>query len=125
VDVYGLTAGWLLVVPRGTLEKFCTEELLETFRFVALERLRKHSEMATGAAEEPQVSRAGSDTSDCSQATRSEIWNPYAEIGEDAHPRDKLSSSQQDAKSDAGASRFRRSFDLGSDPGVAGQVLDK
>ncbi|CAE7563505.1 Kcnh5 [Symbiodinium natans] len=50
VDVFGSTAGWLLVVPRGTLEKFCTEELLETFRFVALERLRKHSEMATGVA---------------------------------------------------------------------------
>jgi len=124
VDVYGLTAGWLLVVPRGTLEKFCTEELLETFRFVALERLRKHSEMATGMVE-PQVSRAGSDTSDCSQATQSEIWNPYAEIGEDVHSREKLSSSQQDAKSDTASAHFRRSFDLGSDTGVAGHVLDK
>eukprot|EP00931_Biecheleriopsis_adriatica_P045433 TRINITY_DN26025_c0_g1_i1.p1 TRINITY_DN26025_c0_g1~~TRINITY_DN26025_c0_g1_i1.p1 ORF type:complete len:492 (+),score=102.24 TRINITY_DN26025_c0_g1_i1:1176-2651(+) len=48
VDVIGLSAGWLLVVPRNTLENLCTEELLDTFRAVAVERLKKQPEMAAG-----------------------------------------------------------------------------
>eukprot|EP00434_Breviolum_minutum_P027853 symbB.v1.2.024639.t1/scaffold2349.1/size81648/3 len=75
VDVYGATSGWLLVVPRGTLETLCTEELLETFRFVAIERLRKQPEMGFGM----MVASMGEDAaaSEASQETGSEEWNPH------------------------------------------------
>mmetsp|Transcript_68625 Transcript_68625/g.121230 ORF Transcript_68625/g.121230 Transcript_68625/m.121230 type:complete len:858 (+) Transcript_68625:146-2719(+) len=46
VNVNAITAGKLLVVPRGTLEYFCTEELLDTFRSVAMERLRTQPHLA-------------------------------------------------------------------------------
>jgi len=46
VNVNAITAGKLLVVPRGTLEYFCSEELLDTFRSVAIDRLRTQPHLA-------------------------------------------------------------------------------
>ncbi|CAJ1385756.1 unnamed protein product [Effrenium voratum] len=64
VDVYGATAGWLLVVPRGTLESLCSEELLETFRPLQIlkqvdenngyEEVSQQSQPAEKQLEEPQ-----------------------------------------------------------------------
>ncbi|CAJ1346423.1 unnamed protein product [Effrenium voratum] len=83
VDVYGATAGWLLVVPRGTLESLCSERP----RCVAIERLRKQPEMADGMMEcpkpkDPKPQRqdsAISSRSSSSQDTSSEEWNPHTE----------------------------------------------
>lgn len=91
VDVYGATAGWLLVVPRGTLETLCTEELLETFRFVALERIRKQPEMGSGMmmAYPTQVEADVSirSTGSTSQESGSEEWSPHDKAKDDEEPK--------------------------------------
>lgn len=104
VDVYGATSGWLLVVPRGTLETLCTEELLETFRFVALERLRKQPEMGAGMMTD--LPAQADETQ--SQHSGSEEWNPHTD---ETHPKGK--ETAQEAKSPSSASHaFRKSRSL-------------
>jgi len=40
VNLVAVLPGWLLVIDRSTIESICSEELLETFRSVAVERLQ-------------------------------------------------------------------------------------
>lgn len=79
------------MVPRGTLETLCTEELLETFRFVALERIRKQPEMGSGMmmAYPTQVEADVSirSTGSTSQESGSEEWSPHDKAKDDEEPK--------------------------------------
>ncbi|CAE8633759.1 unnamed protein product [Polarella glacialis] len=77
VDVCSITAGWLLVIPRGTLESVCSEELLATFRSIALERVARQLAISGNSdpnssllrlSEEDSVSKADCKDLECPQS---------------------------------------------------------
>ena len=76
-------------MPRGTLETLCTDELLEIFRFVAIERLRKllgiRNHLNFAWLRQPELGfgmRIGVDGSASSSSSESsEEWNTN-EVGE-------------------------------------------
>jgi len=108
VNLVAVLPGWLLVIDRSTIESICSEELLETFRSVAVERLRETETQLgsdyvakTSAAEEDIDSRkdsSGIGEGDASRAKSSELKSADGSDGNCAseEEKDNFDSQQLD-----------------------------